>query len=89
MSTPQKPAAIITTKEFDFSLFHNSLKESKELDNILNLNLDLTINCNPIDDLLKVDYSKYSRIYIFRDDPSFKTLILNSNFVEGNVLTVL
>lgn len=89
MSIPQKTAAIITTKEFDFTLFHNSLKDSNELDTILNLNLDLTINCNPIDDLLKIDYSKYSRIYIFKDDPWFKTLILNSNFVEGNVLTVL
>lgn len=89
MSKKSKPSVIVTTKEFDFGYFYEILQKNNQVQTIIDSNADLNFLCSSYEELIKADYKKYSRIYLFKDDPSFKDLAFNCNFNKENILTVL
>ena len=86
---PKLPALIATTRKFDFNQFYNELVDTNNFQKILDADLDLSIISDNIHNLLKVNYNKYSYVFIFKEDLYFKDILSKSNFSKSNLLVTI
>lgn len=85
----QLPAILMTTKKFDFGLFHNALEKADQINFIIENELDLHIVAEETKKIINFDYSKFSYLYFLSDDPLLKQLLLNCNFKSHNIIRVI